>query len=109
LESTEPSRNVKSTILPISAFLASVVAFVLLPVGAVAAGIASTVAGLLSVFVADYGRTIEPLRAPAQAVPFGSNGRTPAGLSVAVWSNGAIRRSFFPDRVFFWNISPTIR
>jgi hypothetical protein len=62
----------KNSTLLFSAFLATLVAIVVLPVGAAAAAIAFTATGLLSVLVADYGRSIEPVRAPAQVVPFGS-------------------------------------
>jgi hypothetical protein len=41
-----------------------------LPVSAAAAAIAFTATGLLSVLVADYGRTLAPVRAPAEILPF---------------------------------------
>ena len=60
----------KSNTLPIASFLAAVVAFVMLPMSAPAATIAFTVTGVLAVLVADYGRSIEPLKLSAQARPF---------------------------------------
>jgi hypothetical protein len=73
----------KSNTLPIASFLAAVAAFVMLPMSAAAAAIAFTVTGVLAVLVADYGRNVEPLRLPAQAIPFISNRGTPAGLREA--------------------------
>ena len=60
----------KTNLLPIIAFLAPVAAFALLPVSAVAAGIALSATGVITVFAADYGRNVEPLRAPTQVVAF---------------------------------------
>jgi len=60
----------KTNSLPVIAFLAAIAAFVLLPVSAVAASIALSVTGMIAVFAADYGRTVEPLRIPAPVVPF---------------------------------------
>jgi len=57
-------------ILPVIAFLAALAAFILLPVGAVAAGTTLAAAGMLAVFAADYGRTIEPVRYTAATVAF---------------------------------------
>jgi len=65
----------KTNILPVSAFLAALAATLTFPVGATAAAFAFTATGLLAVFTADYGRTIEPVRVPADIVPFGSPGR----------------------------------
>ena len=62
----------KNSTLLFTAFLATLVAIIVLPIGAAPAAIAFTATGLLSVLVADYGRSIEPIRAPAQVVPFGS-------------------------------------
>jgi len=62
----------KTNLLPIVAFLATLVAFVVLPVSATAASIALSVTGMLSVFTADYGRSLEPLRVPAPVLPLRS-------------------------------------
>jgi len=59
----------KTPVLPVIAYLAAVAAFALIPASAVAASIAVAVTGTLSVFAADYGRGIEPLRGPAPVVP----------------------------------------
>ncbi|HMD60877.1 MAG TPA: hypothetical protein VKG78_05580 [Opitutaceae bacterium] len=61
--------NPKPSILPAVIFLAAIAASVLLPVGAAGASILLSVTGLISVLAADYGRTVEPLRAPARVVP----------------------------------------
>jgi hypothetical protein len=60
----------KTSILPSIAFLAAMAAFVFLPVSAVAASIALSVVGILSILAADYGRDLEPVRAPAQVIAF---------------------------------------
>ena len=60
----------KTNALPVIAFLAAIAASVLLPVSAVAASIALSVTGMIAVLAADYGKTVEPLRAPATVVPF---------------------------------------
>jgi hypothetical protein len=73
----------KSNIFPVSTLLAAVVASVILPVSAPAAVLAFTVTGLLSVFVADYGRTIKPLSLPGEIIPLDSRGPTLAELSKA--------------------------
>ncbi len=56
--------------LPIKAFLASLGAIALFPFTAVAAAATFTVTGVFAIIVADYGRTIEPLRVNAAVVPF---------------------------------------
>jgi len=58
----------KTNVLPIIAFLAAIAAFIFLPVGAVAASIALSVTGMISVIAADYGRPVGPLVAPAPVV-----------------------------------------
>lgn len=73
----------KSTTLPVVAFLAAVAAFVLLPVSAAAAAIAFTLTGFLCILAADYGRTIEPLRPAAEISPFDPSCRTPEGMGRA--------------------------
>ena len=60
--------------LPVIAFLAVLAALVLAPVSAVVAGLAVSVAGIVLVFAADYGRSVKPLRAEATIVPFGAPG-----------------------------------
>ena len=64
----------KTTILPITAFLGALAATLTFPVGATAAAFAFTATGLHAVFAADYGRTVEPVRVPAEVVPFDSPG-----------------------------------
>jgi len=56
------------TLAPV-AFLAAIAAFILLPVSAVAASIALSVTGMISVIAADYGRGAKPLAVPAAIVP----------------------------------------
>jgi hypothetical protein len=75
--------NMKSNTLTVLGFLAAIVAFVALPVSAPAAAVAFTATGVLSILVADYGRSIEPVRVTAEVVPFQSSRRTPAGLDRA--------------------------
>jgi hypothetical protein len=58
----------KTNSLPIIAYLAAIAAFALLPVSAVTAAVAFSVTGMVSVFAADYGRSLEPLRVPARVV-----------------------------------------
>lgn len=62
----------KTSTLPLKAFLAVLVAIIFLPVGATAAAIAFTATGLLSILTADYGRNLEPVRIPAEILPFGA-------------------------------------
>jgi hypothetical protein len=62
----------KNSTLPITAFLAVLVGIIFLPVGATAAAIAFTATGLLSVFVTDYARELEPIRVPSEILPFGA-------------------------------------
>jgi hypothetical protein len=59
----------KTNLLPVIAFLAALAAFVLLPISTVAATVALSVTGMISVFAADYGRRAAPLRVPAPVVP----------------------------------------
>ncbi len=56
--------------LSITAFLAALAAAVAFPVSVAASCVALTVTGTLAVLLADYGRTVEPLRVPAVIVPF---------------------------------------
>jgi|CZKI01.1.fsa_nt_gi hypothetical protein len=60
--------NMKTNSLPIIGYLAAIAAFALLPVSAVVAAIAFSVTGMISVFAADYGRNLEPVRVTAQVV-----------------------------------------
>jgi len=62
----------KTNTLPLKAFLTVLMAIIFLPVGATAAAIAFTATGLLSVLATDYGRNLEPIRVPAEIVPFGA-------------------------------------
>ena len=59
-----------TNVLPAKVLLAALVAVIVLPVGAAAACAAVTATGMLSVFMADYGRTIEPVGVSAEVVPF---------------------------------------
>lgn len=74
LGSNEFHSNMKNSTLLFTAFLATFVAIIVLPVGIAAAAIAFTATGLLSVLVADYGRNLAPVRAAAEIVPFGAPG-----------------------------------
>jgi len=73
----------KTNILPLIAFLAALGAILLVPVGAVAAAFAFTVTGVLSLLAADYGHTLEPLKARAEVVPFAPQACEPAHLRTA--------------------------
>ena len=73
----------KSNTLTVLAFLAAIAAFAILPVNATAAAISFTVAGVLSILMADYGRSIEPVTVAAEVLPFSPGRRTPAGLGRA--------------------------
>ncbi len=75
--------NSKTSILPLLAFAAAIASFVFLPMGAVAASIAVSVTGIASVLVADYGRSMEPLRAEANVIPLDAPGRQAAALREA--------------------------
>jgi hypothetical protein len=72
----------KSNILTVSTFLAGAAAIALVPVSASAAAMAFTAAGVLSVFVADYGRTLRSFQPMAQVVAFTAP-VSAAGLSKA--------------------------
>jgi hypothetical protein len=65
----------KTTTLPIKAFLAALAAIAFLPVGPGAASIAFTVTGLLAILLSDYGREMEPVRINSNVVPFDFRGR----------------------------------
>jgi hypothetical protein len=73
----------KSNILTISTFLAATAAIALTPVSATAASMAFTAAGLLSVFLSDYGTSIKPFRASATIVPFQSSSQAQDGMADA--------------------------
>ena len=62
----------KTNSLPIKAFLAALGATLIVPVSAVAAAFAFTFTGVFALLLADYGRTLEPVRAEAALVPFAS-------------------------------------
>jgi hypothetical protein len=68
----------KTNILPIKALLAVLAAIIFLPIGVGAACMAFAVTGLIAVFLGDYGRSIEPLRASAQVLPFRAPARAAA-------------------------------
>jgi len=63
----------KSNTLAISSALAAIAAIVILPVSTVAAGIIFVMAGILAIFVSDYGRPIKPLGLTAEVIPFNAN------------------------------------
>jgi hypothetical protein len=73
----------KTTSLPIKAFLAALVAIAFLPVGPGAASIAFTVTGLLAILLSDYGREMEPVTTPGNVVPFDFSHRKLAQLQDA--------------------------
>lgn len=73
----------KANALPIIAFLAAIAAFVFLPVSAVAASIAVSVTGIVSVLAGDYGRSIEPVRVGSRLIPFDAPCRPAPGLREA--------------------------
>jgi hypothetical protein len=64
----------KNSTLLFTAFLATFVAILVLPVSAAAAATAFTATGLIAVLTADYGRILAPVRVPAEIVPFGAPG-----------------------------------
>jgi hypothetical protein len=70
----------KTSTLPIKAFLAALAAIALLPVGPVAASIAFTSTGLFAMLASDYGRDPQPL---ACVVPFELAGRGASELDRA--------------------------
>jgi hypothetical protein len=63
--------------------LAMIAAFLVVAVDAKAAAVAFTVAGILAVLVADYGRDIKPLRARGRLVSFEGTGSGRAELDEA--------------------------
>jgi hypothetical protein len=73
----------KTNTLPLVAFLAAIAAYAFLPVSAVAAFVALSVTGVLSVAVADYGRRMQPLRSESRAIPLVAPGHPSAGLRKA--------------------------
>lgn len=73
----------KNNSLPAVALLAAVLACVLLPVSAAAASIALSVTGILAVLAADYGRSMEPVRAKSHVIPFNEPSCPPDGLREA--------------------------
>jgi hypothetical protein len=75
--------NKKTNSLPVIAFLAAIAGLILVPVSAVVAGIVVSVTGTLLIVTADYGRTVEPLRADEKVIPFGAPGRPTADLRKA--------------------------
>ena len=73
----------KTNALPIKAFLGALGAIFVIPVSAVFAAASFTLTGILAVFLADYGRTIEPLRVRAAVLPFEARGCTSDDLRTA--------------------------
>jgi hypothetical protein len=82
LGNSTPSLTMKTLLISIAALPVAIAALFFLP--ASSAPLAFTVAGLLPIFVADYGRAMKPLRLPARIIPF-----TPAGCSAAGMSKAA--------------------
>lgn len=62
--------NMKTSSLPVIAFLAAITAVALLPVSVAAATLAFTVTGLLPLVLADYGAAPRPRPARAPVVAF---------------------------------------
>jgi hypothetical protein len=60
----------RSNTLAISSALAALAAVVMLPVSTSAAGIIFVMAGILAIFISDYGRPIKTLGLRAEIVPF---------------------------------------
>ncbi len=83
LRATNPPMNIKTNSLPVIAFLAVIAALILVPVSAVVAGFAVSVAGTLLIVAADYGRSVEPVRAESRIIPFGAPGCSPVDLRKA--------------------------
>jgi uncharacterized membrane protein len=75
--------NKKTNSLPVISFLAVLAALILVPVSAFVAGLAVSVSGIFLVAAADYGRSVEPVRAEAKVIPFGAPGSPPVGLRKA--------------------------
>jgi hypothetical protein len=73
----------KTSSLPIKAFLAAIAAIAFIPVGPGAAAIAFTVTGLLAILLADYGREMQPLAGASNVVPFDFSSRKLSGLDRA--------------------------
>jgi hypothetical protein len=75
--------TMKNNSLAIKALLAVIAAIAFLPVGPAAASIAFTVTGLLAVFLSDFSRDIEPIRAQAGVTAFDFAGRSALQLNKA--------------------------
>jgi hypothetical protein len=73
----------KSNILTISTFVTGTAAIALVPFSAAAAAMAFTAAGVLSVFLADYGSSLRPFQPMAQVVSFHAPQLSVAGLKEA--------------------------
>jgi hypothetical protein len=73
----------KTTSLPIKAFLAAIAAIAFIPVGPGAAAIAFTVTGLLAILLADYGREVQPLAVSSNVDPFDFTSHKLRGLDRA--------------------------
>ena len=67
----------KTNLVTISSVLAASAAIVILPVSTAAAGITFVVAGILAIFVADYGRTLKPVSLRAEIIPMNPACRVP--------------------------------
>jgi hypothetical protein len=73
----------KTTSLPIKAFLAALAAIAFLPVGPGAASIAFTVTGLFALLLCDYGREMEPVSLQSNVVSFDFRNRKQAHFNQA--------------------------
>ena len=73
----------KTNVLHLSSFPIAVAALVIAPISPVAACLAVTVAGVLSVLVFDYGRPVAPISVPAEVIPFSAANRVPDESSEA--------------------------
>jgi hypothetical protein len=67
--------NIRTALIQNAALLGLMASLLALPFGAAAAGITFALTGVLAILIADYGRSIEPLRVRAQVVPMGEPGR----------------------------------
>jgi hypothetical protein len=67
--------NIRKLLMQNAALLGVTASLLALPFGAVAAGITFALTGVQAIIIADYGRTIEPLRVAADVVPMGEPGR----------------------------------
>ncbi len=60
----------KNNLLPAIASFAALAATFTLPIGTVAAATAVTAAGVVGLFLADFGRTLKPVHSAGELIPF---------------------------------------